>query len=43
MASVLDVPPSSLPFDSGPLHGPETPVSPTGRYLAIFIYPRGDG
>jgi transcriptional regulator with XRE-family HTH domain len=33
----------SLLFDSGALHGPETLVSPTSRYLSIIIYPRGDG
>ncbi|KRB86423.1 XRE family transcriptional regulator [Sphingomonas sp. Root710] len=32
----------SLLFDSGALHGPETLVSPTSRYLSIIIYPRGD-
>lgn len=33
----------SLLFDSGALHGPETLVSPTSRYLSVIIYPRGDG
>jgi len=33
----------SLLFDSGALHGPEVLVSPTSRYLSIFVYPRGEG
>lgn len=33
----------SLLFDSGALHGPETLVSPTSRYLSIIVYPRGEG
>jgi transcriptional regulator with XRE-family HTH domain len=33
----------SLLFDSGALHGPERLISPTSRYLSIFIYPRGEG
>lgn len=33
----------SLLFDSGALHGPETLVSATSRYLSIIIYPRGEG
>ncbi|MES2622246.1 MAG: hypothetical protein V4615_15455 [Bacteroidota bacterium] len=29
--------------DSQALHGPETLVSPTSRYLSIIVYPRGEG
>ena len=32
----------SLLFDSGALHGPETLVSASSRYLSIIIYPRGE-
>ncbi len=32
----------SLLFDSQALHGPETLVSPTSRYLSIIVYPRGE-
>jgi transcriptional regulator with XRE-family HTH domain len=33
----------SLLFDSRALHGPETLVSSTSRYISIIIYPRGEG
>lgn len=33
----------SMLFDSGALHGPETLVSPTSRYLSIIVYPRNEG
>ena len=44
VAKICNVAPRTVSkwFDSGALHGPETLVSPTSRYLSVIIYPRGE-